>query len=248
VDLSAEERKSAVAWLDFTATGATVENLLVGAEDDQIIEAISGADKAGIDCPFGWPDRFVAFIAQHYAGRVLDPVGFAGKAGRRQLAWRLTDDQVRRHTDLIPLSVSADRIGHVAMRCACLLAQLADAGQPVDRAGDGVAVEVYPAASLKTWGLPHRGYKGADGIGELNKAVDSLVAAAPWLQLGAFETWCRTCDDAFDAVVCALTARAALLGQTMRPQADQLDAARAEGWIALPSVPLSALPQLDACP
>lgn len=246
VDLSAEAGKSAVAWLDFTASAATVQNLVVHADDDQIVDAISHAEKAGIDCPLGWPDRFVAFLAQHHADRVLKPAYFEGKLGRRQLVRRLTDHHVHDHTDLNPLSVSADRIGHVAMRCACLLARLADAGQPVDRVGDGVVVEVYPAATLKIWGLAHRGYKGSAGIGDLNKSVDSLLTAAPWLQLGAFETPCRTRDDAFDAVICALTARVALLGQTMRPPTDQLDVVRAEGWIALPTAPLSALLECDA--
>jgi hypothetical protein len=57
----------------------------------------------------------------------------------------LTDEAVRAETGLIPLSVAADRIGHAAMRCAGLLAQLARRGQSVDRCGRGVVVEVYPA-------------------------------------------------------------------------------------------------------
>jgi Protein of unknown function (DUF429) len=58
-----------------------------------------------------------------------------------------------------PLSVAADRIGHTAMRCAGLLIQLASQERPVDRRGTGVVVKVYPAASLKQWRLPYRGYK-----------------------------------------------------------------------------------------
>ena len=44
------------------------------------------------------------------------------------------------------------------MRCAGLLSKLASRGQPVDRAGTGAVAEVYPAASLKCWSLPYRGY------------------------------------------------------------------------------------------
>jgi hypothetical protein len=61
-----------------------------------------------------------------------------------------------------PLSVSADRIAHAAFRCAGLLARLAALGEPVDRAGSGVVVEVYPAAALRRLGLTHRGYKSRD--------------------------------------------------------------------------------------
>lgn len=84
------------------------------------------------------------------------PEEVAGHDWRRQLAFRRTDEPVRAATGLVPLSVAADRIAHPAMRCAGLLARLALEGQPVDRSGSGVVVEVYPAASLKQWGLPHR--------------------------------------------------------------------------------------------
>jgi hypothetical protein len=77
------------------------------------------------------------------------PGGLTGRQWRRRLAWRVTDEVVRAETGLIPLSVAADRIGHTAMRCTGLLAQLARQGQPVDRCGRGVLVEVYPATSLK---------------------------------------------------------------------------------------------------
>ena len=68
-------------------------------------------------------------------------------------------DLVVRQARLVPLRVSADRIGHVAMRCACLLARFAQQGHEVSRDGSGMIVEVYPAASLKVWELPYRGYK-----------------------------------------------------------------------------------------
>jgi len=47
------------------------------------------------------------------------------------------------------------------MRAAGLLSVLAQQDQSVDCAGDGRVVEVYPAAALKCWHLPHNKYKGA---------------------------------------------------------------------------------------
>ena len=44
------------------------------------------------------------------------------------------------------------------MRGAVLLAKLG-AGLPVDRKGAGAVVEVYPAASLLSWGPRHLGHK-----------------------------------------------------------------------------------------
>jgi hypothetical protein len=45
---------------------------------------------------------------------------------------------------------------------------------------------------------------------------------------------CAESDDALDAVLCALIARAAALGLTEPPPPDGLEPARVEGWIHLP--------------
>nr|WP_276611049.1 DUF429 domain-containing protein [Kineococcus siccus] len=52
---------------------------------------------------------------------------------------------------------------------------------------------------------------------------------------------CAASDDAFDAVVAALTARAAAVGAATRPAQGQRAAAAREGWIALPTGPLADL-------
>jgi predicted nuclease with RNAse H fold len=241
VDLAAEPVRTALAMVAWDGQKAVVTELICGVGDDAILTALTGTDKAGIDCPLGWPEEFVAFLAGHKAGHVTVPGSLTGQQWRRRLAWRRTDEAVREQTGLIPLSVSADRIGHAAMRCAGLLSKLASRGQPVDRAGTGAVAEVYPAASLKCWSLPYRGYKQLRNPATLGALVDDLLAAAPWLHLGPYEGLCRTSHDAADAVIAVLTARAAVLGLATRPDAEQETAARSEGWIALPTSPLSQL-------
>jgi predicted nuclease with RNAse H fold len=241
VDLAAEPERTAVARIEWHHGRAVVRDVTLGAGDSVIVAAVAGAQKAGIDCPLGWPDAFVAFVDAHHAGDVAVPADVAGRDWRRRLAWRLTDEVVREQTGLIPLSVAADRIGHAAMRCAGLLALLAGQGQAVDRSGRGVVVEVYPAGSLKTWGLPHRGYKRPGSGQALGQLVDALLAAAPWLEPGPHEALCRHSHDAADAVVAALTARAASLGLASHPSGRRAAAASREGWIALPTSPLSDL-------
>ena len=85
---------------------------------------------------------------------------------------------------ITPLSVSADKIAHVALRCAVLLARLDAAGHPVDRSSAGPVVEVYPAASLRSWGLYRPGYKQAAKPDVLGCLVDDLRARAQWLDCG----------------------------------------------------------------
>ncbi|GAA5019752.1 DUF429 domain-containing protein [Actinopolymorpha pittospori] len=241
VDLAAEATKTAVAMIDWSRGRASVREVRVGADDDLVLRAVMEAEKAGIDCPFGWPDTFVEFVRAHRDGDVVVPEELAGSAWRRGLAYRVTDEVVRRETGLIPLSVAADLIGHTAMRCAGILAKLARAGTPVDRSGAGIVVEVYPAATLKTWHLPYRRYKGRENLAHLSEILDALLGAAPWLDLGRHDETCRRWDDAFDAVVAALAARAASLGLVGTPTPEEAASARTEGWIAVPTCTLDAL-------
>lgn len=106
---------------------------------------------------------------------------------------------------LNPLSVAADRIGLTALRCALLLDALGD----VDRTGaTGSVADVYPAASLRTWGLPWTGYKRTAGRDRLPAMVAEFVGLMPKLEMSnTTKEETETDHDAFDAVVCALTAR-----------------------------------------
>jgi len=54
----------------------------------------------------------------------------------------------------------------------------------------------------------------------------------PWLVVS--DEYAET-DHALDALVASLTARAAVQGRTLRPEIGQVDLARREGWIHLPS-------------
>ncbi|SNT45716.1 Protein of unknown function [Asanoa hainanensis] len=238
VDLAAADERSGLAVVEWSPGRAVVSDASLGASDAEIISAVRASDKAGIDCPLGWPAAFVSFVATHEHGLVSPPPPGAGAMWRRRLAYRMTDEVVRASTGLIPMSVSADRIGHAAFRAAGLLSLLSPDGAPLSRAGDGQVVEVYPAASLWGWGLTHRGYKRAGLASDL---VSSLLTAAPWLSLGSFEPLCRRSHDALDAVVAALAARAAATDRATRPTAEQLPAAAIEGWIALPAGPLADL-------
>jgi hypothetical protein len=67
---------------------------------------------------------------------------------------RATDRAVYEQTKLTPFSVSTDKIGVVAMRCARRLSAHWRATATVpDRSGLGRVAEVYPAAALVQWGI-----------------------------------------------------------------------------------------------
>jgi predicted nuclease with RNAse H fold len=239
VDLAAQPERTAVATIEWSSDRAVIQAAACHADDEVILQAVKRAGKTGIDCPFGWPAGFVSFVASHHARHVSVPPGWPGS--RRSLTMRRTDVFVSEHLRLTPLSVSADRIAHVALRCAVLLGSLEAAVGAVDRTGTGPVAEVYPAASLRSWGFTHHGYKQKAKPGVLGGLVDHLLAEAPWLDCATYEPAMRGSHDVFDAVIAAMTARAAALGQAFLPAGDDLAAARTEGWIAIPGKPISAL-------
>ncbi len=242
VDLATEPARTALALVAWDGGSARVSGLALGVDDDAIVVAAKGASKLGVDCPLGWPDEFVSFVARHQDGGP-PPLGPApdGSPWWRRLAYRETDRAVVQAIGLHPLSVSTDRIGLTAMRAAGLLARLADGSEVVDRSGRGLVVEVYPAASLRVWGLPSRGYKGRDGRPLREQMLAALQQRAPWLHLGGHEALLVRSADCLDALVAALAARAAASGRAAAPAAGQLEAARREGWIAWPTCPLEEL-------
>jgi predicted nuclease with RNAse H fold len=235
VDLAAQPERTAVAIIEWSDGRAVIEDVTLGVDDEAILRAVRRADKAGIDCPFGWPTAFVGFVTSHHGRHVSDPVP------RRNLTMRRTDIFVHERLGLTPLSVSADRIAHVAFRCAVLLGRIEAAVGAVDRSGTGLVAEVYPAASLRSWGLIHHGYKGKTNPAVLGDLVDRLLDEAPWLDCAADQGAMRGSHDVFDAVIAAMTARAAALGQILLPARDDLADAATEGWIAIPDKPISAL-------
>jgi predicted nuclease with RNAse H fold len=239
VDLAAEPKKTAAAVLEWGVGQVCVEQLALGQRDADIVELVLTADKAGFDCPLGWPEPFVEFLISHRDGKPLAPNDIAA---RRALAYRTTDLVLRAESGVMPLSVAADLIGHTAMRAAGILSELAARGHPVDRTGAGVVVEVYPAAALRHWQLYRPRYKGPDSRPIRDALIDDLLAAMPELRIGTDDlALCRQSDDALDAVLCAVIARAAALGKTRAPTDDQARVAATEGWIAVPTCELRDL-------
>lgn len=236
VDLSAEARGTGIAVIDWDTGGGRLNEVTVGADDALILAALDNADQAAIDCPLGWPEPLVDFLIAHRSGRAPAPTGQSGLEWRRELTRRATDLHVAETLPgCVPLAVGADRIAAVAMRAAGLLAALADDGRPVDRSGAGVLVEVYPAAALRIWGLASRSYKGTKNKAALGLLVDELQTALPDLDWFGHDAVCSQSDDALDAVVCALIARAVHLGLTAGPPDHLSTRATTEGWIHLPS-------------
>lgn len=232
IDMAAESRRTGLAVLS-GGDDCEVELVRLGADDDLLVEAVHGAEKAGVDVPLGWPQPFVELVAAHAAG-VLPPPASTDIHWRRTLAMRATDLHVRDRTGLNPLSVSTDRIAYPALRWAGIEARLRQDGLEAARDGSGVVCEVYPAAALRGWSLTHRGYKGEKNAVARTELVDAVWARHPWLDWNGFRPLCIEDDNALDAVLAALVAREVAFGRCEPPPQQLRALARREGWIWLP--------------
>lgn len=229
VDLAVKPRTTAAAEIYWSRDGAEVKLPRLGCKDEHLLDLLSGlasGERAGIDCPFGWPTAFVEAIAAH-AGHQPRPgnVGWAEHYARLRLRTtdRVADKVIRPLTRRGPLSVSMDKLGATAARWAYLADQLAARGRPVDRTGAGQVIEVYPAGARAVWGLGDP------------RSTGTLLQAAPWLRFEPGAEQAYENEHAFDALIAALVARAAILGLISPPRNEQEErAAAVEGWIHLP--------------
>jgi hypothetical protein len=232
VDLSSQALRTACCVVEWADHRATLTDLSLGVVDGTITELIGHVDKLGIDVPLGWPIAFAEAVMEHSLTGGW-PVEYS-HADTSALRLRRTDLWLWRSLGSSPpLSVSTDRIALPAMRAASLLASLPDR---VALDGSGVVVEAYPAAALRRWGHRSRGYKGTTNAEARHGLVTGFLAATePWLQVTDQQAdRCLASDDAFDALVAALVARAAALALVEPVPEEDRPAARREGWIVVP--------------
>lgn len=222
IDLASQAADTAACAIEWGDHRVVVSDPTLRCSDDDLCCLIDAADVIGIDAPFGWPTAFIETLSNWtHAAWDIDL--------RDRLRLRETDRAVCQRTGLRPLSVSTDRIALPAMRAVALLTRYG----VVDRSGDGRFFEVYPAGSLRCWGFAHNGYKkqNASCNSRRQEIVNQLRRVLPSLPAPDV---CSAVDHALDAFVASLTARAAALGYTIRPEAAQVETAIREGWIHLP--------------
>ena len=243
IDLAAQPANTSACTVEWGPGRPIVSQIRSGLDDDALLEAIGGADKVGIDAPFGWPDDFVDAMVAH-----RDRVGWPGSAEdqdlyRFHLSFRATDRRLIEGGARRPLSVSTDLIGVVAMRCAYLLDRLAARGEPVDRAGSGKVIEAYPAPALNGWGISATGYKSRVGMARIPELLSRVEEGLGGIDMTPQERELAGADhNCFDALIASLVARAAALGLTQVPEpGEDADRAVREGWIHVPTNPLSHL-------
>lgn len=234
VDLASQAKYTGVCVITWSESRATVTEMSDHADDECIAQLMGRVEKLGIDIPLGWPMAFVDAVSMH-ASDGSWPADY-DHAQAHAFRYRKTDLWIRETLNArLPLSVSSDLIAIPAMRAAALLARQ-DA--PVVRDGSGIVAEVYPAAALRRWGFRSQQYKGTLHAEARRELVLHLRRETKhWFEFADdFVEICCMNDNAWDALIAALVARAVSVGLVEPIPSEYAAAARQEGWIALPTV------------
>ncbi len=224
IDLASQPKDTAACRIDWSAPHPRVHELEANGHDARLDELIAASDAIGIDAPFGWPRPFVEQIGDWRLDQWDNSL-------RDRLTLRRTDLHVRDTCGLTPLRVAADRIALPALRAMALLHRHG----VTDRSGPPGARfhEVYPAGSLRQWGLLHPpSYRGRGNEAALRRR-EILREISQRFDFPAPDHAAVT-DHLVDALVASITAALAATGRTIPPPPAEREPARHEGWIHLP--------------
>lgn len=236
LDVSTDPRKTVAVALDWAGGDVKVGEIRPKQGVAEILTLLREQDYAVLaaDVPFGWPTEFASLVAAHQEGHLAAWQHLPGQNQARtwrttQAAHRVTDIALHRHEQIkrMPLSASFDRLGATAAMWALIEADMSSEVM-IDRSGTYEAstgpmiIETYPAAQLAAWGRP----------GRTKPDWSELQSLLPGLEVDPDdEVILLKSDDARDALICAVSARARALGRTLEPDQDEVGAARREGWI-----------------
>jgi hypothetical protein len=94
---------------------------------------------------------------------------------------------------------------------------------------EGIIAEAFPAAQLRSWGMPFTNYDGSDGSDMTRQIIQGLERR---VNFDRFRESAEKSADALDAVISSFAAIAAYRTEVPRPEADEEVVLR-EGWIAV---------------
>jgi len=204
----------------------------VGGRDSSIVKIIvnwineSKLVLLALDAPLGWPASLGEALVSHTAGQPI-------AAKPDELFRRVTDHIVKEKIGKQTLDVGADRIARTAYAALILLQELREiTGHMIPLAWHSrlehsvAAIEVYPAGTLRAYGLPASGYKKEDRR-HVRHAIISGIRRH--IQLPDDLSILYDNSDVLDAAICVLAATDFLSGNVISPTNQKT--AQKEGWI-----------------
>lgn len=188
-----------------------------------------GVDRSllALDAPLGWPKAMGMELKDHVAG---EPIATQPDLFFRRDTDRVVQDQLGK----TPLDVGADRIARTAHTALTLLQKIKNpsgsriplAWEPDSVTPPVSAIEVYPAGTLRAYGIPCSGYKKA---GQRSVRGEILGRLSTLMTLPADQSSMLDNANILDAAICLLAAADFLQRHCIPPT--NFATARIEGWI-----------------
>lgn len=232
IDCATKDDKVGIARGNFRDGLCEVDEVLVCGKQSPLERTVTqwipkeGRVLFALDAPLGWPAPMGRALIIHSAGQPIVESG-------NNLFRRYTDRFVKREIGQQSLDVGADRIARTALAALTLLAKLRETtGENIpiawtpDFSCRVAAIEVYPAATLKTRGISPRGYKAANQS-EARRTI--LLGIERDIEAKGGTDAMEKQADALDAALCVLAAADFLAGLAVPPDDERL--AEKEGWI-----------------
>ncbi len=209
---------------DFTAAGIDAPfsppaDFVPGGERERLLAAVRSL--AGPERPFASGAQLLGLLAPAIAPR--------GRHLHRatEQVWR------RRGINVRSVLWNGPRGGApFAAACMTLQAELGLPAWPWTESRTRILAETFPAAQLRTWGMPHSGYNGSTPEARRRRRlIVQAVAARTGLSMpDTLRRTLRASADALDSVVYALAVRAIAADALAVPPGE---ASPAEGWIVV---------------
>ncbi|VUT28267.1 MAG: hypothetical protein SYNGOMJ08_00836 [Candidatus Syntrophoarchaeum sp. GoM_oil] len=238
IDYSKDKKKRGLAIGNVDSQRLELE--YAGLYNDERIDRIMKGKEPfiiAIDAPLGWPLKLGEVLTEHYAGMVIEKD--ADKIFRR-----CTDEEVRKETKKQSLDVGADKIARTAHGALELLEKLRseyklelplawepdDFKQRTEKKILSSVIEVYPAATLKQYGLSYEKYKDKKNTDERKKILKGLKTRIGTSNIE--EEKAIGDDNILDATVCVLAGLDFIEGKCFEPpDREKAEKAKKEGWI-----------------
>jgi len=238
IDCATQSNKTGLALASLDNRWVRIIDVKVGSKNEPVAEIIENwlqqAQPAllALDAPLGWPKQLAQSLPNHIAGEPL-----RGKS--EELFSRMTDRFIWHEIGKKPLEVGANLIARTAFSALKLLDTLRqDARLAIPLAWEqGIiketsAIEVYPAATLTALRIKARDYRKEKGarkklVDKLGKHVGIETSQRKILESNS---------HAIDAVICVLAGTHFLLSECLKPEPNDQERARKEGWIWVKAV------------
>lgn len=232
MDCATDAKKVGLAMGTYNDQSIALLETKLGSDGNSIAETIKSwihEDENvvfAIDAPLGWPEDLGNSLYHHFAGQALSVE--ANLMFRRE-----TDRFIKKELGKQPLDVGADRIARTAHAALNIIGEVQLAiNNKIEMAWNPKmlnqisVIEVYPAATLQSYGIRSGGYKEKGQKAQRDNILSGLEKV---MDIRCDSLHMRQNADVLDGAVCLLAAKDFLNGDVYFPS--DFDKAKKEGWI-----------------